>query len=206
MSYPNPGWAPPPAAPAGRTGRTRPATVTAAAGLMVTVAVVYLAAIAMSIVALTKVMSATSQEVQQAGGSATTAATTIKVTVGVTLVFELIVTVGLMLLAVGNLRGRNGTRITTFVVSGLFLLCAVCGSIGNAGVAASMTGQGESQTQLTQQLYPSWYIPATIALDIVLTLLYVGIIILLAVPASNRFFKKQPAPVGMPGYGPQNPW
>jgi hypothetical protein len=173
---------------------------------MVTVAVVYLAAIAMSIVALTKVMSATSQEVQQAGGSATTAATTIKVTVGVTLVFELIVTVGLMLLAVGNLRGRNGTRITTFVVSGLFLLCAVCGSIGNAGVAASMTGQGESQTQLTQQLYPSWYIPATIALDVVLTLLYVGIIILLAVPASNRFFKKQPAPVGMPGYGPQNPW
>jgi hypothetical protein len=183
--------------------------VTAAAGLMVTVAVVYLAAIAMSVVTLTKVMSATSQELQQAGGDASAAATTIKATVGVTLVFELLVTVGLMLLAVGNLRGRNGTRIATFVVSGLFLLCAVCGSIGNAGVAASLPGQDQTQTQLTQQLYPSWYIPATIALDIVLTLLYIGIIILLAVPASNRFFKKQPpapAPMGVPGYGPQNPW
>ena len=206
MTYPNSSWSVPPPAPA---GRTRPTTVTAAAGLMVTVAVVYLASIAIAIVVLTKIMSATSQSIQQAGGDASTAATTIKITLGVTLGLELIVTVGLMLLAVGNLRGRNGARITTFVVTGLFLLCSVCGSAGNASMAASLSGTGSSQTQLTQQFYPSWYIPTTIALNVVLSLLYIGIIILLAVPASNRFFKKQPpapAPMGYPGYGPQNPW
>jgi hypothetical protein len=99
------------------------------------------------------------------------------------------ITIALLVLAIGNLRGRKGARVGTWVLGGLFLLCALCGSIGNGGVTSGLIGQDPNKVLVAGNLYPSWYAPTTIALDVMLTVLYAAVITLLALPASNRFFK-----------------
>src|SRR6185436_7231411 len=75
--------------------------------------------------------------------------------------------------------------------------------------------QSEIQSRLNDAL-PSWYQPVTMTVTVIILIAILATIILLALPASNAFFRKQPAaqgwdpsvpyptypPAGQPGYPP----
>lgn len=116
-------------------------------------------------------------------------------------VISVLFAAGLAVLAIFNNRGRNGARITTWVIGGIALCC---GGLGLAGTAltSSMnlddTSGGPSAAEVERRLdevLPSWYDPATLTLSVLSLLTLLGAIILLALPASNAFFRK-PAAAG----------
>jgi hypothetical protein len=110
-------------------------------------------------------------------------------------------------------KGKRPARILSWILSGIGLLC--CGIGGLIGQVGSMTANVNGQeyqdeaTQAIEDATPAW----VTAIDwITLILLIVGslvIIILLAVPASNEFFRKDEPPMGpymgQPPYGQQPP-
>jgi hypothetical protein len=145
--------------------------------------------------------------------------------VGVTVfivVINLLFAAGLAILGIFNNRGRNGARITTWVLGGISLCCSGLGLAGTAltssmNLDTSTTGtnagptNAEVEAALSRAL-PSWFEPLSTVLTVISLLAILGAIILLALPASNAFFRKpQPAwdpsqqlPYpGQPGYPPQ---
>lgn len=128
----------------------------------------------------------------------------------------LLLAVGLVVLALLNNRGRNGARITTWVVGGILFCCTgggllsgVAGSFSGpvGGSNADMPSQEEVQRQL-QDALPSWYTPVSTLLGVVAVLALLAALTLLALPASNAFFRKPqpawepPVPGAYPGYPP----
>jgi hypothetical protein len=124
---------------------------------------------------------------------------------------------GLVILSIFNNRGRNGARITTWVLGGLMLCCGGLG-LASAGLTSSMnldSGAGPSQEEIQQRLsdaLPSWYEPLSLILTVISLLTILAAVILLALPASNAFFRK-PAAAGFdpslpyPAYpGQQSPY
>jgi hypothetical protein len=104
-------------------------------------------------------------------------------------------------------KGKRPARILSWILSGIGLLC--CGIGGLVGQLGAMTTTVNGQeyedeaTQAIEDATPVW----VNAVDwITLIVLIVGsllIIILLAVPASNEFFRKDEAPMGpYPGQPP----
>ncbi|PRY27084.1 hypothetical protein [Pseudosporangium ferrugineum] len=124
--------------------------------------------------------------------------------------------VGLVILGLFNGRGRQGSRITTWVIGGIFLCCNGFGLIGNAATSGMNldTGSttGPSAREIEQRLsdaLPSWYTPITTTLTVVLVLAMLAALILLVLPAANAYFRKpqatwdpsMPYPYpGQPGY------
>ncbi|MDN3238821.1 hypothetical protein [Glycomyces tritici] len=110
-------------------------------------------------------------------------------------------------------KGKRPARILSWILAGIGLLC--CGIGGLIGQLGSMTttvnGQEyeDEMTQAIEDATPGWVSAfewITVLLFIVGSLV---IIILLAVPASNEFFRKDEAPMGpymgQPPYGQQPP-
>jgi hypothetical protein len=146
----------------------------------------------------------------------------------VAIVVEIVLIVGLVVLAIFVGRGSQGARITTWVLSGIGVLCLGCGSLANAVAPALLNGASGSNNQQAQEAKdlldlvrantPNWQYYLSSALEIVLVLALVLVIILLAVPAANDYFRKQEQvwvpPTNWPGSGfpqvpppatPQNP-
>jgi hypothetical protein len=136
-------------------------------------------------------------------------------------VLGLLFAAGLAVLGIFNNRGRNGARITTWVLGGISLCCSGFGLAGTAlsssmNFDSSTTGAntGPSSAEVEAALnraMPSWYEPLSTVLTVISLLAILGAVILLALPASNAFFRKpQPAwdpnqqfPYpGQPGYPP----
>ena len=124
--------------------------------------------------------------------------------VGIAVVY-VIFAVFYVVLGLLNNAGKRPARILSWILSGIALLC--CGMFGLIGQVAgtTYTVNGESNDQLTQAVEdatPAW---AT-TLEWVSLLLFIfgslAIIILLAVPASNEFFRKEEPPGGYPGQPP----
>jgi hypothetical protein len=185
-------YASPPAAP-----RTRPATVTAACYLLY----LYAALQVLGVLVLLSIFSDYRKAFEDAyrGTSVENQADTIA-TVGLvsTVAVALIFGTGLVVLAIIDGKGRNVARIITWVVGGLALCCAGFGLIGNAAGSSMNFGNnrgGPSATDIStafKQDLPSWFTPVTTAsaaLELIALLLAV---VLLALPASNQFFRKQP--------------
>lgn len=114
----------------------------------------------------------------------------------------LLLAVALVALAMLNNRGRNGARITTWVLGGI-LICCSGGSLLNNAASGMMNGGGnngdvpsgqEIQRRL-QDALPGWYGPVTTLLGVLAVLALLAALILLALPAANAFFRrpKQPA-------------
>ncbi|HEY0700910.1 MAG TPA: hypothetical protein VGD43_24265 [Micromonospora sp.] len=113
-------------------------------------------------------------------------------------VLALVVAAVLVGLALGDLRGGPGSRVATWVVCGRGLLCGV-GSAG-AVLAQWAAGPGLVDETATRQLvaaaaeaYPSWWAGLTMALSVGQVLGYLVVTTLLALPASNAFFRRRPA-------------
>lgn len=196
--------APPPPVPA---ARTRPTPVTVAGVmilLVIAAAVVYLAA---SIAVLGPTTDGFNEafagtEFEDAG--AIFAATTLVAGIG-----YLLIAVTLGILTIFNNQGRNGARITTWVIGGIGLCCgglallsSALSGVGTAGApqAPDMPDPEEMERILSEHI-PGWFEPVTVAANIGGVLFLAVALILLALPAANEFFRKpsQPEPPA-PGY------
>jgi hypothetical protein len=131
--------------------------------------------------------------------------TAISATIYVTVVVYLIAAAGLFVLGLFNLRGNNGTRIATWVIGGVGVLC--CGSGVLIGRLATGIGQSNNTPEMqaaqkeVQAAYPSWYTGVQTTLTILALLALILVIILLALPAANAYFRRgkaQPAEPGLP--------
>jgi hypothetical protein len=145
------------------------------------------------------------------GGDAIASITSIGLIGGA--IFGLLVGIGLAILAIFNNRGKNASRITTWVIGGIFLCCGGFGLVSQAA-SGSMNFGGPTDPdaptpqeleRLISDALPSWYMPVSILLSVVGLLALLGALILLALPPSNEFFRKpqaqwQPPAGAEPGY------
>ncbi|HEX7745177.1 MAG TPA: hypothetical protein VF462_07945 [Micromonosporaceae bacterium] len=202
-----------PAAPA---ARERPSSVTISSYLLMLVAALQVIGL---IVALS-VIGATREAYKQAfaGTNMADQAETIATAslIGGA-VLGLLVAIALVVLAILNNRGKNASRIVTWVLGGLFVCCLggalIVNAAGNAfGVnnadGANAPDQAEVQRVLNEHL-PSWYRPVSTTISVIALLALLTALILLALPRSNEFFRKPqaawepPAPgSAYPGYPP----
>ncbi|WP_446217715.1 hypothetical protein [Micromonospora sp. IBHARD004] len=136
----------------------------------------------------------------------------------------LLLAVGMVVLALLNNRGKNGARITTWVLGGI-LICCTGGSLVNNAVGGLTGGgntgdmpSGEEIQRRLEDALPSWYGPVTTLLGVLGLLALLAALIMLALPKANEFFRKpqqawepplpgapypgQPYPGGQPGYPP----
>jgi hypothetical protein len=172
--------------------RTRPTTVTVSSYLLYVTAAVSLIS---AVLSLTEVSTITGvYRDAYAGTSAEGAEAVIVATTVIGVVLNILFAAGLAILAIFNNRGRQAARVTTWVIGGISLCCSGLGLAGTA-VTGSMnlsTGDGPSPSDVEQRLadaLPSWYMPVTVTLSAISLLSILGAIILLALPASNAYFR-----------------
>ncbi|MEU8076700.1 hypothetical protein AB0B31_14740 [Catellatospora citrea] len=96
-------------------------------------------------------------------------------------------------------KGRQQARILTWVLCGL-LLCCQGSSVAGVGISASSLGEANSDyfrvdaAEVTRQLrdsLPSWVHPVELGAGGLAVVLASVIIVLLALPSSNSFFRRQ---------------
>ncbi|WP_341718370.1 hypothetical protein QQG74_00710 [Micromonospora sp. FIMYZ51] len=138
-----------------------------------------------------------------------------------TAIFTLVVALALFGLGLMNLRGKNGSRIATWIVGGIMFCCvgfSVLGGLaGGLATPGETSGDAPSQAEVQRQLdetLPSWVNPVNNLLNVISLLALLAALILLALPKANEFFRKPtqqwepPMPGGsypsQPGY-PQTP-
>jgi hypothetical protein len=123
-------------------------------------------------------------------------------------VLQLLLAVGFVVLGRLDSKGKNPARIVTWVVGGLGLCCAGSGLVNAAlgGFNVRMSGTsttGPDPAEVAQKLkdaMPAWDQPVTIAIQLVSVCALIAVIVLLALPAANVFFRKQPPQTADPGY------
>jgi hypothetical protein len=131
-------------------------------------------------------------------------------------VVGLLFAIAFVVLAIFNNRGKNASRIVTWVLGGISLCCSGVSLAGSAFSSSMNFDSGDSdvpdaseiQRRLEDAL-PGWYMPVTITIAVISLLALLVALILLALPPSNAFFRK-PAPVweppvpgaAYPGYPP----
>lgn len=147
-------------------------------------------------------------ELQGAGGVFATAGGI------VSLIIYLLLAAGFVTLGVLDGKGKNPARIVTWVIAGVSILCCFGpGIVGSAigglfsGIGAPSGGPGPDPAELQRALdeaLPSWYYPATVTLSVLSLLASIAVIVLLALPKSNEFFRKpqQTWEPPVPGYPP----
>jgi hypothetical protein len=178
--------------------KPRPTVVNVASWLLYLVAVfqVLYAIITLSQLSATKeaykkVFADTSMKGAEDMLVAITAATT----VGVGLIFA----IGYVVLAILDGRGKNPARIVTWVVAGLSICCSGYGLISTAAGFTGFggnSGNGPSAKDVQKALkdaLPGWYQPTLTTLGLISVLALIGVVVLLALPAANDFFRKAPA-------------
>lgn len=180
--------------------RRRPGTVTAAGYLMLLTAAL--------LVAISIVVFATAPPVVDAARKAYTAPPPKpdQVAAGVQLLFTvvavlfLVVAVGQVLLGVFSLRGSKVARILTWIVDGLAVLCFGCLGTLALGRTNTTTGTGTPNqdgvdpvkfSNAVADAFPSWSGPAFGALLAIIELCLIVAILLLALPSSHPFFRKE---------------
>jgi hypothetical protein len=199
-----------PVAPA---GRVRPGTVTISSWLLFLVAALQLAQAVVGLSAMGTIADIYNEAYQ---GTDLEGSGEVIAGVGVIggSIFGVLMAVGLVILAIFNNRGKNASRITTWVIGGLLLCCSGFGLVGQlAGSSMNLGGGGtdmpdpkEVQQKIDDAL--PWYTPTAATLGVIALLALVTALVLLALPPSNDYFRKvQPAwepPVpGYPGYQAQ---
>jgi hypothetical protein len=185
--------------------------VSAAAGLLLLVAIAQVAGLVLALS-----YAGTVRDVYTKAYKGTDAEGAIKLftTLGsvVSIVLGLLFAAAFVVLALLNSRGKNPARITTWVIGGIALCCIGFGlATSAAGNSFTMRGGGtnsnlpdpaEVRRQLNAAL-PSWYNGLSVTVSLIGLLALLAALILLALPPSNEFFRKpQPQWQAPPGYPP----
>lgn len=115
-------------------------------------------------------------------------------------ILVLLLAVVLGVLALFNNQGRNGSRITTWIVGGIMVCCVGGGLLSNAAggfTAGGDTGaNGPSSEEVQRRLeeaLPSWATAVSLLLGVVSLIALLAALILLALPKANAFFRKPTA-------------
>ncbi len=114
----------------------------------------------------------------------------------ITGVVYLLIAVGFVVLGSLVGKGKQPARIVTWIVAGLGVLCLGCGVAGSA-ISSSLEGMagagGDSQELLDKiaAATPGWVQAVNLTIDVIALVVMVTIIILLALPAANDFFRKE---------------
>jgi hypothetical protein len=173
---------------------TRPTTVSTSAYLVYAAAGISLAGSLLTLVFVSRILGAYRSALADTGAQGIESVV-VFVLVGA-LVINLLFAAGLVILAIFNSRGRQGARVTSWVVGGLLVCCSGLGLVGNAanGMVGSTSGtaggpsEREIQDRLAQAL-PNWYQPLSTTLSVLMLLTLLAALILLALPASNAYFR-----------------
>jgi hypothetical protein len=176
-------------------GRARPGVVAASFYLLLLFALTQL----IGLIATVAVSSRLKEGFERAFEGTTTGAQdvgtfVVAFTIG-TAALLLVLALALVVLGLFNNRGRNGTRITTWVLGGI-LICCLGGSLisGATGAVGGNTGgNGPSADEIQRSLndaLPSWYRPTSTVLGVLGLISLLAALILLALPRANEFFRK----------------
>jgi len=177
MSYnPPPPYAAPPPVPGQEPLPPRPKTVTAAAGLLVAEAVLLLVGAIVGLLTRDTVQRAVDDylEAHDLAANSNPGVNAVSSTIGI--IFGLVYAAGLVALALGVLRRSNVARIIAWVICGLALCCVSAGPI--------------AQVALYSDYLPGGYLTYTVVVGLLQFIGFIAIIVLLALPASNVFFRK----------------
>ncbi|MEU2700606.1 hypothetical protein [Micromonospora aurantiaca (nom. illeg.)] len=182
----------------GTPPRTRPGVVTLSSWLLILVAAIQVLNLIVALTVVGKIRDVLTDA--YAGTSAEGAGDIAYAFSIITAVVSLLIAAGLVVLALLNNRGKNGSRITTWVLGGILFCCTGGGLL--TGLTGGMTGGGnttgdvpsseEIQRRLEDAL-PSWYTPVNLLLGLVALLALLAALILLALPKANEFFRKPKA-------------
>ncbi|MCW6003191.1 hypothetical protein K1W54_01145 [Micromonospora sp. CPCC 205371] len=179
----------------------RPAVVTAAAAIMISMAAAGLAYAIFGLVGTGGVVDRYRQAAAATGESDDVIDVLANLAWGTVIAAAVLaVIVGLLLtaLAFGNLRGSSGARIATWFVSGLGLLCGFF-SLLTVLLQAALTwnvSDDRVTEQLTQALtdaYPAWWFALSGMVATGQALGYLVVALLLALPAAHPHFRGRPA-------------
>jgi hypothetical protein len=213
------------AAPPQPAAQQRPTTVTLASSLLYVVAALQVISAIVSFAIIGPYKEAYAKALEGAGvegadGMVSGVATVALVAGGI---LALVLTVGYVLLGIFVGKGRNGARITTWVVGGISLCCLGFGTIGTLTGRSSFQGSGDINgrssaevARTVEEALPGWHQPVSAGLAGLSFLCVLAVIILLALPASQPYFRKQellwqppvgyPAQPGQPGAAPAPTW
>jgi len=194
--------------PVPRSEKTPPPTVVYAAWSQYAILALAVVSTIITVVSTTDLVSQMRDSLERSdtlSSEATTILSLIQfVTIGLAVVM-LLFAVGIGILGYFNLRGKNGARITTWVLAGIGLACGVCSGVSapfSTSTDVTVTGGDEMTRAVNEALagvdVPAWQNTASIILLLISTLLYLAVIILLALPNSNDYFRKDPPIIGIP--------
>ncbi len=190
-----------PAVPTGRP--PRPAVVTAAGYMLYVVAALFAVNAIISLSTIGRVIDA-AESVSSTANEPDLKSVVTGVIIG-SAAINLVIVALFVVLGVFVLRGRNGMRITTWVIGGLGVLCTLCGS-ASGGLSSSITSSNDNldtaESDKLRDAVPGWAHVSSILLNVIILILLILVIIFLALRSSNAFFRA-PAPmqvVGYPGY------
>lgn len=177
--------------------RPRPATVTISSYLLLLTALFFAISAVIGLATLGTVMDVYRDA--YAGTSVAGAESVIAIFAVLGAVIQLLLAATFVVLAVLNNRGRNASRITTWVLGGLGVCCtglnaggSAFGNLGGGTTGGDLPNPDEVQRRLTDAL-PGWVGPVTTLMAVLSLLALLAVIILLALPASNAFFRKPTA-------------
>ena len=186
--------------PGAQPAKTRPTVVTISSYLLYFYAVLQVISIGVSIPMITATQEVTEELY---AGTAMEGSAAIGGLIGSIfgLVIGVLLAAGVVALAIFNNRGKNPSRIITWVVAGLAVCCSGFGLLATAAGSAmsdidtgdpNLPTQAEMQERLEAAL-PGWYEPVNLTIGILGMLAILAAAILLALPAANEFFRKPPA-------------
>jgi len=195
MSYPQPAQA------------RRPTTVTAAAVLMMVMALLGLAGAGLTLVTVGGIVD------DFRAGAAGAAPDQVDGLAGFLRTYSALAAVlgvvGALLLGglgVGNLRGAAGARIATWVLCGLGLAVGCCGLFGvllsGAVQLSTATDTDPVVARALADAYPGWWLGVNAGLSGGQALGYIAVAALLALPASGAFFRRTPPAPAVPAWHP----
>jgi hypothetical protein len=184
-----------------RDEKIRPGVVTTAAALQLLVFVLTVLGLILSLVYADAMADAMRTELESQGApqdvidqAAGSSSNSLSLIIGVVLALVYAV------LAFLNLKGSNGSRITTWVISGLMLLCSVIGLVATNLFSSVDTGDIDINKMMEAgyEAVPGWYNAFSTVSTVLSIICYLAVVILLAMPASNRFFAKKQPGVALP--------
>lgn len=215
MAYPP---APPPQYPPPES-KQRPGAVTAVVWMMYLTAISLIISGIGSFVIQGEVKEGVEQALQEEGQTITgEVQDTIDMTV--LFLFVIIATISLIwaafyfILALTNSRGSQASRVLTWILAGITLLCCGLGTLfeqtADFAVDDTAVDVEDQVADSVAEATPMWLSINEFVLMALTIAGSIAIIVLLALPASNQFFRKQPPPNTIPGHqpppgGPQGP-